>query len=181
MKTLRIPFVILVLGVMVLSFKPIDKWIRVETENCKIYFPQKPMGQSEVVNTDKGDLKIHIFFYQASPNKNDDNLAYILSETEYPDSVMNSQKKDKLEGFFKNSIDGVVQKFKGTLLSQVNTSLDGYPGKEIKLSIQDGKAIMNIRLFLVKNRMYVLQTITQSDKESNKSIAKFMDSFAIND
>ncbi len=181
MKKTFILFATLLSTLALISFKPIDKWIKVETANCKIYFPQKPTGKSEIVNTAKGDLKINIFLYQATPAKNDDNLAYILSETEYPDSVMNSEKKDRLEAFFKNSIDGVVQRFNGTLIEQTVTTLNGYPGRQVKLGIQGGKAVMNIRFYLVKNRMFVLQTITQSGKEDNTSIEKFMDSFEINE
>ncbi|MDE3213523.1 MAG: hypothetical protein KGM98_09845, partial [Bacteroidota bacterium] len=64
---------------------------------------------------------------------------------------------------------------------QTVTTLNGYPGRQVKLGIQGGKAVMNIRFYLVKNRMFVLQTITQSGKEDNTSIEKFMDSFEINE
>src|SRR5665213_3356589 len=179
MKTLKILTGLLFLVFATLSFTPTDEWIMVKTENCKIFFPQEPTDQSGTVNTAKGDLKVNIYLYKASANTKDDNLAYILTETEYPDSVMNSDKTDQLDAFFQKSIDGVVNKFHGKLLSESKTAIDGYPGREVKLDLQNGKAVMNIRFFLVKNRMYILETITTAEKDSNKSIEKFMNSFEI--
>jgi hypothetical protein len=179
MKTLKILAGSILLACATLSFVPLDEWIMVRTANCKIFFPEEPIDQSRTVNTAKGDLKVNIYLYKASPNTKDENIAYILTETEYPDSVMSSDKTDKLEEFFKNSIDGVVNNFHSKLLSQSTTQINGFPGREVKLDLQNGKAIMNIRFYLVKNRMYMLETITNADKDANKSIEKFMNSFEI--
>ncbi len=170
----------LLLACATLSFVLVtDEWILVETQNCKIYFPQKPTDQSGIVNTALGDLKVAIYTYRAPENVGDDNLAYILSETQYPDSLMNSDKKDKLDAFFRTSIDGVLNNFHGQLLAESKTAIDGFPGREVRIDIQKGKAVMNMRFYLVRNRMYVLETITNSDKDFNKSIERFMSSFAV--
>jgi len=82
MKTLKTLAVLLFLACTILSFKPIDDWTMVATENCKIYFPHQPTDQSGTVNTAKGNLKLNIYSYNAATKNGDDNLAYILTETE---------------------------------------------------------------------------------------------------
>ncbi len=178
MKTFKIAAGLLLLASSLLSFKPTGEWTKVTTENCKIYFPSKPTDRSGTVNTAKGDLKVNIFSYNAL-NGGEDNLAYVLTETEYPDSLINSDNKDKLDAFFKNSIDGIVNNFHGKLLSESKTEIEGFPGRQVKLDVQQGKSVINIRFYLVKNRMYMLETITAVDKDHNSSINKFMNSFEI--
>ncbi len=178
MKTFKILAGILPLVCIILSFAPAGEWTMVATENCKIYFPDKPTDRSGIVSTAKGDLKVNIYSYNAS-NVGEDNLAYILTETEYPDSLINSDNKDKLDAFFKNSIDGIANNFHGKLMSESKTEIKGFPGRQVKLGIQQGKSIINIRLYLVKNRMYMLEIITAADKDYNRSINKFMNSFEI--
>jgi hypothetical protein len=179
MKTIKLLVAPLVLSLIAFSFTNTEEWFLVKTQNCKIYFPKKPTDKSESVNTAKGDLKVNIYFYQAAENDNDDNLAYILSETEYPDSVMNSDKTDKLESFFRNSIDGAVSNFKGKLLDESEINIDGFPGRKVRIDLKNGKTVMNMRFYLVKNRMYVLETVTDADKDDNSSIDRFMNSFEL--
>ena len=179
MKTFKIFAGLLLLACSLLSFVPVDEWIMVATENCKIYFPHQPTDQSGTVNTSKGNLKVNIYSYNVATNIGDDNLAYILTETEYPDSLINSDNKDELDAFFKNSIDGILNNFHGKLVSESQTAIQGFPGRQVKLDIQQGKSVMNIRLYLVKNRLYMLEIVTTADKDHNTSIQKFMNSFEI--
>jgi len=181
MKTLKTLAVLLLLACTILSFKPIDDWTMVATENCKIYFPHQPTDQSGTVNTAKGNLKLNIYSYNAATNNGDDNLAYILTETEYPDSLINSGNNNELDAFFKNSIDGIVNNFHGKLVNESKTAIQGFPGRQVKLDIQQGKSVMNIRLYLVKNRLYMLEIVTAADKDDNSSIEKFMNSFELID
>lgn len=178
MKKFKIITGSLLLAGSLFSFKPAGEWTIVATESCKIYFPGKPTDRSGMVSTANGDLNVNIYSYNAS-NVAEDNLAYILTETEYPDSLINSDNKDKLDAFFKNSIDGIANNFHGKLVSESKTEIKGFPGRQVKLGIQQGKSIMTIRLYLVKNRMYMLEIVTAADKDYNTSINKFMNSFEI--
>lgn len=179
MKTLTLIAGTIILACMMISFLPHGEWVKVATKNCIVQFPQQPTDQSGIINTDKGDLKVNIYAYSANANAGDDNLAYIFTETEYPDSTINSDKKDKLDEFFKNSVEGVVNKFHGKLLSQAITTIDGFPGRQLKIHLEQQSSVINILFYLVKNRMYMLETVTAKDRDSNTSIKKFMNSFEI--
>jgi hypothetical protein len=47
------------------------------------------------------------------------------------------------------------------------------------VDFQEGLAIINMRFYLVNNRMYVLQAISETGKEKNRSVARFMNSFTL--
>jgi hypothetical protein len=67
----------------------------------------------------------------------------------------------------------------GKLLSEKIIQINGFPGREARIDFRDGLAVITMRAYLVKNKMYILQTITETKKDFNKSIGKFMDSFKL--
>lgn len=179
MKTISILIGIFVLASSTMSFVNSDNWVLFETKSCQIYFPKKPTDHPKILNTAFGELKFNVYMYEVADNENDDNFVYALSEVEYPDSVINSDKKDLIDKFFRGSIDGVVNNVHGKLLSEFIIQFDGYPGREIDIDCKNGLAIIKMRFYLVKNKMYMMQTLTDTKKDFNKSIMKFMDSFRL--
>jgi hypothetical protein len=63
------------------------------------------------------------------------------------------------------------------MLSKKVVELKGYSGREIMIGFEDNTIIANMRLFLVKNKMYMVETMTESKNKSNQSISRFMNSF----
>ena len=51
--------------------------------------------------------------------------------------------------------------------------------ENVKIDFNGGRAFIQMRLYLVENKMYLLQTITEAEKDNNKSVGRFMDSFAL--
>jgi hypothetical protein len=150
-----------------------------ESNGFKMEFPKKPDYETQMLNSAAGELKMNIYTYDASKSGNDDNLLYGFIFTDYPDSLISSDKKEILSDFFRNSIAGSVNNVKGKLLSEKNIEINGFPGREIKVDYREGMAIIKTRIYLVKNRLYIIQTITETRNGSNKSIDKFMDSFRL--
>lgn len=95
----------------------------------------------------------------------------------HPDSLINSDKKEILADVFKNAVNGAVETAHGKLLNEMIIEFKGYPGREIRIDFQNGTAVITMRLYLIKNKMYMLETITVTDKDFNTSIKKFMNSF----
>ena len=73
----------------------------------------------------------------------------------------------------------MVKNVSGKLLSESKIDLENYPGREFKIDFKDGLAIIKTRIYLVDTTVYFLQTITKTEKENNKLIDKFMNSFTI--
>jgi len=168
----------LILGTLIMSFAHADDWVLFEDGNCKILFPKAPDDQTQTTNTAIGPLKMYIHMYEVPDGAADDNFLYGIIETEYPDSLINSNKKELLDKFFRNSIDGAVQNVNGKLLTETKIQLDGFPGREFRIDFKDGLAVITMRAYLAGHIMYFLQTITPTKKDHNKSIGRFMDSFA---
>ena len=107
------------------SFIKPKKWFVLESEQYgyKIEFPRKPSESPQVVNSAIGELKMNIFIYDASETGKDDNLVYMVSYTEYPDTLINSENTEILADFFRNSIDGAVTNVHGKLLSLISQVL----------------------------------------------------------
>jgi len=168
-----------ILSTLIMSFVHADDWVLFEDGYCKILFPKTPDDQTENTNTAIGALTMHIHMYQVPDGAMDDNFLYGVIETEYPDSVINSNKKELLDKFFRNSIDGAVKNVNGKLLTETKIQLDGFPGREFRIDFKDGLAVITMRAYLAGNIMYFLQTITPTKKDHNKSIGRFMDSFVL--
>ncbi|CAD5255117.1 MULTISPECIES: hypothetical protein [unclassified Imperialibacter] len=165
----------------ILSSFASGKWFLFEDKEFgfKIEFPEEPTATPQMIDSEIGQLKMNMVIYDASKKGNDDNLLYMTNVTEYPDSLINSDRTDILDKFFRGAIDGAVNNVKGKLLTEEVKNLADYPGREITVDYGQGMAIIRMRLFLIHNRAYMLQTITETGKSNNESIRRFMDSFQL--
>ncbi len=183
MRNLKILVALIILGHLTQSFitNSIQDWTLLETKTFKIYFPQKPELSSKILNTEIGELNINMYMYEVPDKTEDDNLAYSLAVTEYPDSLINSTRSEKelIDIFFNNSVNGYIKNVHGKLMSELKIKYDSFPGREIKVEIKDGLAVIKTRIYLVQNKVYMLQVITDTKKDFNRSTNKFLNSFAL--
>jgi len=158
-----------------------NDWVPFEDAGCKMLFPKTPINEAQTVNTAVGELKLYNYTYEVPDSVKDDNLVYLLSETEFSDSARSNSgnSKEVVDKFFRGAVDGGVSSAHGKLLTEEIIQLDGYPGRKFRADIQDGVAVMTMKAYLVKNKLYMLQVITESKKDFNKSMDKFMNSFTL--
>lgn len=171
---------LLLLAFMVVSFKNTSDWYLLVTKSYKILFPKKPIAMTKDIDSKAGKLTMNVYMYNVSKDEKDHNHLYITNETLYPDALFNSEKKDFLDEFFNNSILGAVNNAHGKLMSKKIIQLDNYPGREVIIGLREGSAVAKLRMYLVKNTMFMIETITDANNQSNKSIDKFMESFQLN-
>ena len=122
-------FLILFLNI---SFASTKGWYLLQTDTYSIEFPKKPAKQIDMVTSAYGNLQMKTYTYDASQSNNDNNLSYRISSVAYPDSVINSDKKEKLTIFFKSTTNRAVKNVRGRLLSEKSIEIYGYPGNEIR-------------------------------------------------
>ena len=116
--------------------------------------------------------------FDASKDKNK-NLAYDVTYVDYPDSVINSDSKEKFAQFFKNEAARVATSLHGNLDHETKDSILTYPGMEIKISFKDGQIIYRGKEFIVRNRLYSINVITDAKKDFNKEIDHFLGTFKL--
>jgi hypothetical protein len=176
MKTL---ISLLFLTLVVTSFKKADDWYLLQTHSYKILFPKKPTASNQEIDSQIGKLTLHLNIYEVPESESDDNHAYLTNETSYPDSSINSDNTKLVSTIFANAIAGAVKNVSGKLLSEKVIAFGKYPGREVRIDFQNGVAVIKMRIYLVRNSTIMIETITDTDKQYNKSIDKFMDSFRL--
>lgn len=160
---------------------PQADWLIYPGKGWSIYFPGKPEESQQNVSTAIGDQAMHIYMYTAPSPANEDNFVYGVIQSIFPDSLVNSAKTEMIEPLMRNSIDGAVKNVKGELLSESVIDLDGFPGRAVKVSFQQGAGFINLRIYLVRNTLYILQAICDKSKDNNASTKRFLDSFQLKD
>jgi hypothetical protein len=180
MKKLKSLAAVLSLLFISFGFTTASQWQMYEVGDFKAKFPSKPTYETQVVNSAVGNLTMHIHTYQDTTGKLDDNIVYGIITTEYPDSIIDSNNPELLANMYRSAIDGAVANVNGKLLSETSITLAGkHGGKEVKVDYGEGMAIIRMRLFIVKNKMYILQVITLTEKDNNASINEFLNSFQL--
>ena len=157
------------------------KWVLFENAagKFKIEFPVKPQENVKSVNTPSGPMLMHIFMFDGDQAE-EGNKLYLAMYSDYPEKVINSGKpKNIIDTFFNNAINGAVNNIHGTLVSVEKTSIKGYPGRSIKASFSNGKGNMDMRMYLVKNRIYTLEVGYQKGQLNTTSEQHFFNSFAL--
>jgi hypothetical protein len=166
-----------------MSFTKSHDWFMFESKEFgfKMEFPGEPTlkPQEFPSPTGLGTLTMNAFVYDPGKKK-DLNLIYMASCTDYPDSI-NSDKlsKEELQKFYQTTIEGLLHNLHGKLLSEKVVTIDGYSGREIRIDFKDGMAVITARLYLVKNKRYLMETIAKTRDDFNVSIKRFMESFEL--
>ena len=187
MKKIIPLFALLIVTVLTISFAypkikgRMGDWVPFEDAGCKMLFPKTPEKQSQTFNTAIGELKLYNYMYEVPDSIEDDNLGYLLSETEFGDrsGINSDSSKAQVDKFFRGAVDGGVSSAHGKLLTEEIIQLDGYPGRKFRAEIKDGLAVTTMKAILVKNKLYMIQVITDTKKDFNKSMEKFMSSFTL--
>ena len=156
-----------------------NNWKTVDGEifGFTVLAPEEMSISNQKVPSAIGELQMDIFTY--TPKKEDSNLVYMLIHTAYPAESIHSDSLAKRNGFFESAINGAVTNVKGKLLTQTDLTIGQYPGKEITIDFQQGQYTITIRMYLVKNKMYLLQTISEPKKSGNELSKRFMNSFKL--
>ncbi|MBY0534281.1 MAG: hypothetical protein K2P88_00395 [Chitinophagaceae bacterium] len=154
-------------------------WYKLSTPVFEISFPNKPTASTQQIPSAVGELTLNLHMLEAKDGDKEDILLYMTNETDYPDTVVNSKYTDRLETFFKGSIEGMLKNTGGQLLESKNLEMKGYSGRQVKIDYQNGVATIVVQLYLVKNKLILAQVFVKPDKEGNTDQKTFFDSFKI--
>jgi hypothetical protein len=152
--------------------------LKLEDKYAEINFPKKPIQKSEIKIIKNTELTFDIFTHQ-SEQKTSKNLAYIFITTEFPelviDKIPNNQKL--IEFFPFDSIYLYSGEMK--LISEKPIKLKQREGKEYKVDYNSGESINTFRVYVNKNYLYIMVTITDVENDLNSEQEKFFNSFKI--
>jgi len=146
-----------------------------EAGNFSVQTPYTLKESSESLDTQVGEIEIHSFLGEQG------NESVSIGYTDYPAELVQVSDPERI---LDGSRDGAVANVKGELVSETRISLDGYPGRELTISvIADNKQeiVLRGRVFLVENRLYQIMAVAPKGKENAKNIDAFLQSFALLD
>jgi hypothetical protein len=142
-----------------------------------VMFPEVPNEQTKTVDSEYGKLSLDIRILE--PAIKEDNMVYIAMETKYPSGVLELGDSDALNNFYEKAVDGSLNSVNGELISIHDVNYNDKPGKEYRCYISDGKALMVYRYFFIDDNFYSIGVITLPEKDKNKGMITFFDSFGI--
>lgn len=144
----------------------------------EIQVPGAFTEKSDTVATEVGKLVYKTYFIQLEEGA-DDNLFYMVSYCDYPESIVISDSTEMVQEFFESTIETAAASVKGEVSYSADVKLDKFPGKQWRIAYLGGKAVIKTKAYLVKNRYYALQTIAWKEKSLNASSNRFFDSFKL--
>jgi len=147
------------------------EWQRFEPDmgGFSILFPGTPEKQTETVPTAGGTIETVFFLVEH------EDMGYSVNLADYSEaSLSESDVALMLDG----ARNGAVGNVGGELLEETKITLDGYPGRALKIAVAD-EFVVDARFYLVGNRLYVLQAISMGDASISPNVEKFLDSFQL--
>ncbi len=135
--------------------------------NFAILMPNTPIDQQDVLTTTEGTLALKGFSTQTN------SLWFMGAYSDYPSTANLSNSEVVLA----NVRDRLVDKLGVKLVRDSAITLGDYPGKELKLQSLTEQIIL--RLFLVKQRLYIIGVNQKNNVDRSEDIAKFLASFRL--
>ena len=162
------------------SFKLLDAAKNRKTEQtiCEdaytLAFPGTPKDMQMNVPSAVGELKMCMKMVEQS-----NTTAYAGYYTDYPESYKNLSEEET-ENVYISSINGIVGKLEGEIVTQTDCTIEGYKAKEFIAKAQEGKMWVKYKLVLVDNRMYMYGQFAEAQTDfDTKESTTFFNSFKI--
>lgn len=136
-----------------------------------------PVALEETIESvampDGSSLALHNFIGEQN------NRAYFVAYNDYPAEIIEQNDPQTLLDGTRN---GSVQSMNGTLISESQITLNGYPGRELiaEAPLEDGNILaVKARIFIVENRLYQLFVAAPQAEISSADVDAFLNSFEL--
>ncbi len=135
--------------------------------NFAVLIPNTLIDQQDTLSTTEGTLDLKEFSTQTN------SLRLVVAYSDY----LSTANLSNSEVVLANVRDRLVDKLGVKLVRDSSITLGDYPGKELKLQSSTEQIIF--RLFLVKQRLYIVGVTQKNNVDSSKDMAKFLASFRL--
>jgi hypothetical protein len=136
-----------------------------------ILLPDTPSEAKKSIKTASGTAEVSLFEVAVKPGDG----KYVVGYSEFPESSIKPGTEDKR---LDHARDGALASAKGKLKREKSLLLDNSPGRELNIEIE-GKAMVVLRMYAVKNRLYEIVAAGSAEFVTSKETAKFLESFKL--
>ena len=159
-----------------LQQEPAEVKYRNEEGRFEVYFPSEPSLYSQKGESEVGELEFHLFIVEP---QGDDNINYSVSYIDYPRGFTDTLSREELFEVLDKSLEDLIKNQQVSAIGTFNHYLIGYPGREYRLHYTKDNYFSRFRLYIVKDRLYILQVQTAPTNNFNKAINQFFNSFQL--
>ena len=155
-------------------------WEKIESleGNFRLQMPGAATTKVDSITTAMGKVAYHVYFFQ-EPDNTADNLFYMLSYADYPDSTFHPDSTELLHEFWTTTADAAADAVDGELIYQTPENWFEHPGYRWRIQYLEDRAVVKTHAFLVEDRYYALQTISLRERTINPSTDRFFNSFRL--
>lgn len=158
---------------------PPPGWVYFSTDEWRAYFPKRPLERTYVHSSAVGYVNVKATELSMPVSDSSNILSYAVFETELPDSLVSSTRKEWVETYLRAVLAFTVDKVNGKLVSESHIQLFGYPGIEIKVSYSNNQLLLHERLYLVNARLYTVAVTSSAENSSGTDADIFLNFFAL--
>lgn len=147
------------------------EWKEFRSPECgfSALMPEGVSQYDQVTYGDQHESETYLFYSQGQHQ-----TYYTVQYGELSEKMQVLSPEADLNSFVK----GRVESFNGDILLYRRESLNGYPGREIKIQNEDGNYHF-CRFYLVGRRLYVLSVFAPHENAASRDIERFFDSFKL--
>jgi hypothetical protein len=164
---------LLAMGVMGCSPAPKSQEFKSEAGKFSVMTPVALKEQTQTMDMKVGKIVSHMFL------GNFGGIGYGVGYSDYPEEAVRKSDPEKILDGARN---GAVSNVNGKLVMETKITLEGNPGRELIVdakSTQGEDLTIKSRLFLVKNRLYVVMAAAKKGKVAFSELDKFLQSFKL--
>jgi hypothetical protein len=131
-----------------------------------VKLPEEPKTSSQDVDTDVGKVTMYAFTVET----NSGNTAYMVLYSDFPTIPDPANAIDR-------AINGQVTNFKGTIVTDKKVTLNGWPGRTVRIESAD--VIVLSSVYLAGNRLYQVMFLTGKGDTIPADALEFQSTFEI--
>lgn len=150
------------------------QWQQIGSQDGRfaLMMPEFPEYDVQEVLTPVGPLDLHIFSVSSEDS------VFMAAYNDYPEFVVSSSDVGKM---LDGARDGAVSNVDGTLLSENQIRLQGYPGRElwIEADVDGEEGLARARIFLVGRRMYQILVAGPKRQFPSQDAERCLNSFLL--
>lgn len=159
-----------------------SKWFEYKSKSAGfiLEFPFAPKSINQTLNAENMIMKLEILSADCQKLPNSNNYTYMATYYKYPEKFFDNYTDVIYNQFFENTINGMVNSsIDGKLIDKQIITFDNFPGRQIRMKVNNGAAIITAKFILANKTMYILHVTTDITKDRNPDVDKFLNSFKL--